>query len=267
MAFFGHSFLFNDTPCEAFDLMMYDIDGEEQGDTVFASVVSIQEEAVGSRYKPYFYGAKFEEKLEFDMVFGVNQSRINNEQYLDRYELDAVATWLTGRNGYDWLVIEQEDMTYARFRCMITELSVISYGQIPWALRARVVCDGPFAYMYPHCYKYDVDGELEFSFYNESSYNGYYYPLIQIDLAAGGDFELINETDGHRVFQFRNIPESVTHVSVDNDHYVITNDQDLNLYPNFNYNFFRLKRGYNKLHAKGPGVLSIICEFPVNPGG
>lgn len=267
MAFYGQSFSFHDTPCEAFDLMMYDIAGEEQGETVFASVVSIQEETVSGRYRPYFYGAKFEEKLEFEMVFGVNQHRLDAGNYLDRFELDAVATWLTGHDSYAWLVIEQEDMNYARFRCMITELSVISFGQIPWALRAKVVCDSPFAYMAPHAYQYEVRGEEEISFYNESSYNGYYYPIVQIDLPDGGDFEIINESDGHRSFSFKGIPASVRHVTVDNDHYVITNDQDLNIYPNFNYNFFRLKRGYNKLRVKGNGTLFIICEFPVNPGG
>lgn len=267
MAFYGQSFTFDETPCEAFDLMLYDIGGEEQGETVFASTVTIQEEVVGKRPIPYFYGVKFEDKLEFQMVFGVNQDRINRGRYLDRYEMDAVASWLTGHDRYMWLTVQQEDMTWVRYKCMITELQVISFGQIPWALMATVTCDGPFAYMYPCAYEYPVSGETDIQFYNESSLSGYYYPTLEIDLGNGGDFVITNVTDGNRLTAFTDVPASITQICVDNDHCVITNDQELNIYPNFNMKFFRLKRGYNDLHIAGNGTLRLICEFPVNPGG
>ena len=97
--------------------------------------------------------------------------------------------------------------------------------------------------------------------------NGYYYPEIEIEMPTGGDFSIINDTDGGRISGFSSVPESVTKIHVDNDHCLITNNQDLNIYPYFNMKFFRLKRGYNNLRVTGNGVLRLICEFPVNPGG
>lgn len=267
MAFYGQSFTFDETPCEAFDLMLYDIGGEEQGETVFASTVSIMEEVVGRRPVPYFYGVKFDEKLEFQIVFGVNQHRLNGGRYLDRYEMDAVATWLTGHDQYRWLTVQQDDMTWIRYKCMVTELRVISFGQIPWAMMATITCNGPYAYMYPCVYEYTVSGETSFQFYNDSSMNGYYYPIIELELSGGGNFELANDSDNGRAAVFTDVPDSVTKIQIDNDHCVITNDQDLNLYPYFNMKFFRLKRGHNTIRAIGNGTLRIICEFPVNPGG
>lgn len=267
MAFWGSAFIFNEIPCEDFHLMVYDVGGEEQGEGRFASTVSVIEEAIGTRWKPYFYGVKFEKKLEFQMVFGVNQKRLDAGKYLDRYEIEGIASWLTGHDRYLWLEIEQDDMEYARYRCMISELSIIAYGNIPWALKATVTCDSPYAYMYPQEFVYEIEGNQRIEFYNESGHNGYYMPTVVIEPASGGNFAITNETDGGRVFQFSNIPTSVSRISVDNDHCVITNDKDLSLYPYFNFKFLRLKRGYNILNVTGNGRLIIQCEFPVNAGG
>lgn len=267
MAFWGKAFLFNDYPCEDFGLMLYDIGGDAQGGGTFASTVSIVEDVVGNRWKPYFYGVKYEKKLELEIVFGVNQRRLDEEKYLDRYEIDEIATWLTGHNEYKWLEIEQEDMEYVRYRCMVSDLSIVSYGQIPWAMKATIVCDSPYGYLYPQEFTYSVNGSAQFDFLNESSHNGFYMPILEIRPKGGGTFSIQNITDNGRTTTFTNIPASVSSVVVNNDTCVITNDQDLNLYPYFNFKFFRLARGYNTIKVTGNGTLIIRCEFPINAGG
>ena len=127
MAFWGKAFVFNDFPCEEFGLMLYDIGNETQGEGTFASTVSIVEEVVGARWKPWFYGVRYEKKLQMDIIFGVDERRLDKEKYLDRYEIDEIASWLTGHDKYLWLEIEQEDMEYVRYHCMISELSIVSY--------------------------------------------------------------------------------------------------------------------------------------------
>ena len=266
MAFYGKTFIFNSVPCEAYELEMYNIGSTGQGGGEFASTVSIEEEVVGNRWKPYFYGTKYEDKLELEMVFGVNQRRLDEEKYLDRFEINEIATWLTGHNDYKWLEIDQLDTQHYRYRCMCTGLSIISYGRVPMALQATFICDSPYAYMYPQEFTYTVNGTLTISFFNQSSVNGYYMPDLEIS-QAGGTFSIKNVTDGNRIFSLTGYPASCTHVYVDNDHGVITNNQDLNLYPYFNYNFFRLKRGFNELQITGSGTLTIKCSFPVNAGG
>ena len=267
MAFFGSSFIFNGVPCDDFDLMLYDIEGASQGSGSFASVATIVEENLATKWKPVFYGTKFEGKLSFDLVFGVNQERADEGRYLDRYELDAISSWLTGIDGYRWLSIIQEDMMHIRYKCYVSSLDIVDYGMVPWALKATITCDGPYAYLSPHGFSFDVDGTATVSLLNESSHNGYYYPVVDIALSGGSAFSIENQTDGGRKFEFSNIPASVESIHVDNDNGIITNSADLNLYSCFNFNFFRLKRGYNTLKLTGNGTLKIYCEFPVNVGG
>lgn len=267
MAFWGNSFVFNDIPCDDYDLMLYDVGSTTQGTSKFASGVSIIEETLPSRYKPHFYGVKFDKKLEFTIVFGVNQRRIDAEKYLDRYELETIAFWLTGHDKYMWLEVEQDDLEYVRYRCIISNLEFVEYGNIPWALKATVTCDSPYAYLYPQVFEYDISGTETIDFYNESSHNGYFMPQLEIELSNGGSFSIINKSDNNRKFEFKNVPSSVKKLNVDNDRCIITNDKNLNAYPYFNFRFFRLVKGENRLQVTGNGKLRITCEFPVNVGG
>lgn len=47
----------------------------------------------------------------------------------------------------------------------------------------------------------------------------------------------------------------------------IYTNMDLNLYPYFNFEFFKLVCGDNLLEVVGNCMLEIQCEFPVNVGG
>lgn len=267
MAFWGKAFVFNDFPCEEFGLMLYDIGNETQGEGTFASTVSIVEEVVGARWKPWFYGVRYEKKLQMDIIFGVDERRLDKEKYLDRYEIDEIASWLTGHDKYLWLEIEQEDMEYVRYHCMISELSIVSYGNIPWAMKASVICDSPYAYLYPQEFTYAINGTQTIEFLNESSHNGYYMPILEIKMNGGGSISITNETDKGRTFKLTNVPAAASDILVNNDTCVITNNADLNLYPYFNFKFFRLVRGYNTLSITGNCTLTIRCEFPINAGG
>ena len=267
MAFWGKTFVFNDFPCEEFGLMLYDVGSETQGEGSFASTVSIIEDVVGSRWKPWFYGVRYEKKLQMDIVFGVDESRLDREKYLDRYEIDEIASWLTGHDKYLWFEIEQEDMERVRYHCMVTDLSIVSYGNIPWAMKATLLCDSPYAYLYPQEFEYTISGTQEITFLNESSHNGFYMPILDITTSGGGTISITNETDNNRTFELKDIPASVTNIQVNNDTCVITNNVDLNLYPYCNCKFFRLVRGYNTLSVTGNCTLKIRCEFPINVGG
>lgn len=267
MAFWGKTFVFNDISCEAFDLMLYDIGNDTQGEGTFASTVSIIEDVVGNRWKPWFYGVKYEKKLEFEIVFGVNTERIDRGKYLARFEIDEIASWLTGHDKYMWFAIDQEDMAHVHYRCIITDLSLVSYGNIPWAMKATITCDSPYAYLYPQEFSYEINGTKEIEFPNGSSHNGYYMPILDITTTGGGTISITNKTDNDRTFELKDMPASITNIRVNNDTCVITNNADLNLYPYCNCKFFRLVRGYNTLSVTGNCTLKILCEFPANTGG
>jgi len=266
MSFYGRAFVFDGTPCELYDLMLYDIDNQDEEIAIGGSV-SITEETVGEKWRPYFYGARIDGKLEFDMTFGVNERRLDAGKYLDRWEIAEVSSWLIGHKGYKWLYIDQPDMTLVGYRCILSDLQAVPYGSVPWALKVHVTCDGPFAYLERKDMVYTVNGALNIQIYNESSLNDWYYPKLTFERTSGTAFSVKNEADGGRGVELQNIPASVVHITIDGEHGVIRNDQDLNLYAGFNFQFLRLARGYNPITITGNGTLTISCEYPINVGG
>ena len=267
MALFGHKFTFDGIPSEQFDLMLYDVGGSGGDDAEFASTVDIVEDVVSSKWRPLFYGVRRGKKLSFTIVMGVNMRRVDEGKFLDRYEMSEVATWLTGHDEYKDLEIEQPDLRFLRYRCMISALTPISFGNIPWALQATVTCDSPFAYMEKTEQSYPVNGTARIIFDNLSAYSGMYMPEIEFDISSGDGFSIENETDNGRTLTFAGLPGAVQKVYVDNERCIITNDQDLNIYDMTNMKWLRFKRGQNILNVVGNGTLIIKCEFPVNVGG
>lgn len=254
--------------------MMYNIDGASPSAGKFASGVTVVEQKLTNRWRPLFYGAKLEGKLKFDIVFGVNQRRIDNDEFLDRYELEAIGSWLTGHDKYLWLEINQDDMNYARYRCIISDLELVEFGNTPMALRATVTCDGPYAYMYPQVFEYTLNGTHTISFYNESSHNGFYYPIIEFVPTKASGLKIVNHSDGDRTFELTSVPSPTDTVVVNNDTQVIScyDGGELttgfgDIYEQFNFNFLRLLKGENSLSVTGKGTLRLRCEFPVNVGG
>lgn len=266
MSFFGRAFTFDSTPCELFDLMLYDI-GDQDTEIPVAGVSTIEDESVGDHWRPYFYGVRPGEKLEFDITFGVNERRLDEHRFLDRWELAEVTAWLCGHTEYKWLYVDQPDMKPIGYKCMISELTVTRYGSVPWALKAHVTCDSPYAYLEETAVECEVNGTETIEIFNESSLNGWYYPVVSFELSGGTSFSVKNEEDNDKGPSFTDIPSSVSLIRIDNEHCIIENDQDLNLYSGFNFQFLRLKRGYNHITITGNGTATILCEYPVNVGG
>lgn len=267
MAFWGTEFIFDGIPCSEFGLMVYHFGSEGQDDVNFA-VGETAEDRIASRYDSLNYGLVYNESLTYTLVFGANMESIDANSGLDRYDVESIAAWLTGHSVRKWLMIAQDDMEPFRYKCMISGLRLITYGDIPWAFSCTVTCDSPFAYMMPKEFAYDINDEETVVLHNRSSHNGYYMPLMEISIRDGDSISIKNQSDGGREFSFSKLPvgKSLT-IAIDNQNQVITNNMDLNLYPYFNMRFMRLVRGDNVLQITGRANVKFICEFPVNIGG
>lgn len=267
MAFWGSEFIFDDIPCCEYGLMVYSFNSASQQDVDFKSG-NVIEDRISGRYDALTYGLVQNESLEYVLVFGANMESVDKGAYLDRYEVEAISTWLTGHQTRKWLTIMQDDMRAFRYKCTISDLKLITYADYPWAFSCRVSCDSPFAYTYPEEFNYSVNGESRIIFHNRSSYNGFYYPQMNIKIRSGSAFSVRNITDGGKVLKFDNLPQNENlHIQIDNKNKVITNNYDLNLYPYFNKKFLRLARGDNELEVEGDAEFSLVCEFPVSIGG
>lgn len=267
MAFWGTEFIFDGVPCSEFGLMVYHFGSSGQEDVNFQNG-EIVEDRIPGRYDALTYGLVQNQSLEYTLVFGANMESIDANRSIDRYEVETIAAWLTGYSTRKWLTIIQDDMESFRYKCFISELKLITYGDMPWAFSCKVSCDSPFAYSLPEEYSYTVNGEEQVILFNRSSFNGFYRPAIEIAMHGGTDVSIQNLSDGNRTFQFAGLPGGNSLVIyIDNKNQVITDNMDLNLYPYFNMKFMRLVRGDNILKIKGRATVKFICEFPVNIGG
>lgn len=267
MAFWGTEFTFNGVPCSAYGLMVYHFGSNGQEDVSFQNG-EIVEDRIPGRYDALTYGLVQNQSLEYTLVFGANMDAIDAGSSLDRYEVEAITLWLTGHRERKWLTIFQDDMEAFRYRCYLSELKLITYGDMPWAFSCKVSCDSPFAYTLPETYTCTVNGEADFDLFNRSSYSGFYKPYITITLQGGDSISIKNLSDNGRVFAFSGLPSPGSmEIYVDNHNQIITNSMDLNLYPYFNMRFLRLIRGNNRLQLSGNAVVTFTCAFPVNIGG
>lgn len=267
MAFWGNEFIFDGISCTQFGLEVYDFGSNGQSDVEF-KVGETVEDRIPGRYDALTYGINQNQALEFTLVFGANMESIDANSSMDRYDINAIAAWLTGHREYKWLTIVQDDMDVFRYKCRISNLRPITYGSMPWAFSCTVSCDSPFAYTVPETFSYAVSGTDTVTLRNRSGYNGFYRPKMQITMNGGDSVAVQNASDNDRVFQFSGLPGgNGLVITVDNQNQVITNSQDLNLYPYFNMRFMRLVRGDNVLTITGNAAVSFICEFPVSIGG
>ncbi len=271
MSFYGCRFSFNGIPCTEYGLMLYSFGRSDQEESSLSTDIKIVEDRISRRSTPIHYGVVNNTPLEFNMVFGADMDAIDKDVFFDRWDMGVISSWLTGHNTYKWLEITQPDMEAVRYKCFITDLQQVSFGKIPWGFSCKVKCDSPFAYLFPETFTYTVSGTKNFSFYNRSMLNGYYKPKLDITIYQGqqgsDSLSIINHSDGDRTMSFTNIPSSVNTIHIDNENEIITCDGVSNLFPYFNFNFFRLKRGNNLITATGAFALDIVCEFPVGVGG
>lgn len=267
MAFYGCYFSFDGIPCTDYGLMMYDFGIKSDSSNDISVSMEIVEDRIARRYSPLHYGTITNKPLEFTMTFGADTDSIDKNVFLDRWDIDAIASWLTAQDEYKWLEITQPDMELFRYKCFITDLKHVDVGGLPWGFTCTVRCDSPFAYRFPEVFELYVNGNASIEILNKSSYRGFYKPKIDLSLVRGGTFSIQNITDGSRTMQFTALPTSVTNLSIDNENEIITCNAISNPYQYFNFNFFRLCRGINHLVLNGNGTIKITCEFPINIGG
>lgn len=267
MAFFGCHFIFDDKESRDFGLMLYNIGQYSQDEAVaFASTGSPVKDSVAGRYSTLFYGVKQDIPLRFNMVFGAEEYFMDRGLPILRPHVEKIAGWLTGHNEMKWLEILQPDMIPFRYKCHITDLRLITFGGNPWAFSATVTCDSPFAYYQKEETDYQVRGSLDIDFENISSYKGFYKPEMIIKPISNGDISIINKTDGNREFKLTDLVGG-SEITVDNYNEILTDEtRGINLYSKFNFNFFRLKQGFNELVLTGDFDIKFITAFPMDIG-
>ena len=234
-------------------------------------------ETVFRQHRSLLRGVEDEEKLSFPLSFGLCPDRVERQQFLDRFEIEAISAWLTGNRRWGWMTIEQDDLSHVRYRCMITELKEVSSGWDTYGFTCTVQCDSHYAYMFPQEYKYHCVDALNIKFFNRSSMNDPYFPSLVIEPLGSGGVSVVNHSldgvgpawgdlahiNGEKLAPLPSLAQ--LRIELD-ENGVLTNSEGLNLYPYYNFERLGLVRGENRLVVTGKCNLTIRCEFPVDVG-
>ena len=263
MAFCGDSFIFDSVPSEKYGLLLYEVQDHKQDSGVLGSKLKISEDRILRRASALHYGVTYSGPLEFKLVFGVYE----DFAHLDRFDLSAVAAWLTGHQQYKWLTICQPDMESVRYKCIITELKQIEIALSPIAFEATVTCDSPYAYHLPEKRVIACSGTTTFQYRNPSNVNGYYFPSFKIDIPVGTQhISISNSADAGRSFQLSNLSLTSPLSVFVNGETMAIEAGEVNLYESCNFEFLRLVRGINSITNTGNCTITMLCEVPMNVG-
>ena len=265
MSFYGSSFSFDGISSEELGLMLYDFNTTSQGNSSFASGFQLNEERIPHKVRSLYYGGWLADNLEFTLVFGADEYSAMNHEDIDRQEMELIGSWLTGKSGYKWLSIDQDDMAGVRYRCIMTDLKMIEYSGFKWALQCTAHCDSPFGHTFPQEFNVAVSGESSALIRSRSSYNGLYYPNMEIVLSGGGSFSITNQ-EASSNFALTDYPNADT-IYIDGENGIMRSAAGINVYQYCNFIFPSLIRGDNHISFSGNGSVKYICEFPVNVGG
>lgn len=261
--FNAYEFTFAGESSLSYGLMICDIGNHTQDGVAFGNEATIIETRLNNRIQPIHFGVNYhEEPLSFTLIIG-------SERPLDRYEFQNIAMWLTGHQQYQWLTIDQPDLDGVMFHCLVTSLTPISYGWLPYGFEVEIVCDCPYAYGFPFEKQFAVSGETEILFRNEGSVREYLKPQLLFNLDSGvSEVSIVNANDANREFKISGLPSSGITLSVDNSNGIILDQSTgANVYDGFNFNFFRLVQGDNQLIVTGNGTLTISGRFLYNVAG
>ncbi len=268
MGFIAKRFSFNRIPCEKYGLRIYDIDGKRNDATPFASTGELITDVIPSKGQSLFYGRSFGKPLEFKLVFGLDPQVLSMNEYLDRYEINAIASWLTDQDQYQWLEIEQPDLEMIRYHCVIGELEPIQLSWLPWAFTAKITCDSPYGYRFPEKFHYMCSGTTNISLISRATVNHLYYPKMKIQLNGSNTISITNQSIKNTEFRLSDIYKSTSlTINIDNNSGIISANDGINMYQYFNFKWLPLRRGMNKIKVVGNCILDFICEFPANVGG
>lgn len=247
-----------------YGLNIYDISGFSQDNVAFGNKASIVETRLPNRITPIHFGVNYNmAPLEFNLVFGAQKA-------LDRYDLEVISYWLLGKQDYQWLTIDQPDLADVEFRCLITELTPISIGWIPYAFQAHVICDCPYAYSHEFEWEIPINGADMVYVNNDSTVHEYIKPTITFTRVDNTDpvCQITNRSDNNRLCKLSPLPSTALQVYIDNENGILVDQTSgTNLYENFNMNFFRLVPGENQLYMRGTGTYVIKGRFYRNVAG
>lgn len=220
----------------------------------------IEDQKIKRIDKSFFYGVEATPKLSFKVQIAYIPSD-NSQELITPQSMGAIVKWLC-QGEYKELKVIDTDYTNIIYNCMLQNPKKIEIGNIPYGLEFDVTCDRPYA-IHRQTITKTVNGTTTFPIRNIGFSNNYIYPEVEFTLTGvSTGITIINNTDS-RTFAFSGLNTNET-VYVNNQRQEIISSLGLNRNPNFNFNWFRIKKDYNNsITINGTATVTFRIEFPM----
>ena len=266
MAFQGNKFIFDGIPGETYGLMLANINHANQNAGNIGGTWKVQEDRIVRRAVGLDYGVTANDPLSFP----ITMVAMEDNRYFDRYDVAAVAGWLTGHQSFKTLTVLQPDMEGIYYKCRITKLEAVEIGMRIVGFTATVTCDGPFAYRATNRWEATAAATgVDAVYCNASNVNDYFYPTLLLE-GVTGDVCIKNTTDQNREFVLSGLPVGTRTIEIDCVHQIMTASDGINLYNYWNVDtpkyLPRFVRGNNRLVLTGDYELTIQGDVAWNVG-
>jgi len=246
MSFTGKRFVFDGISSTQYNLVV----GNKSGGDIeidSGSNVTIYEEEIYGKSKPYFYGATPSGKLSFSLL-------AFSPEPISARKSSRLMSWLFGQKEYKVFQIVQGDMKSVYFNAFLQSPKTWRVGNQVMGYTFDVVCDSPYAYEFPKTFERNyTSGDItdNFEFYNDSDNIAFLYPNLILEMDDfGGDISIVNASDDNRELSFTGLSANEI-ITINNNLGIITSSVDLKRMSNFNKKFFRLVPSVNELTISG----------------
>lgn len=230
---------------EYFDLYLCEINGDGVGEHMASTDVQLYTDEIYRRPTVHLYGTQQSPALSIELTFAC-------EYILDATRQSAVFRWLFGHQSYKKLQIVQCDFQDVYYNCILTNPTVTSYGNYPYAIHCTMVCDSPFAWENPHTLSFEnIAGIRKIEVENMTDNNWYTFPIIKTKLTTNAtQFSITNNTDNNSTMSFANLLAG-EELEIDCGKGLITGSSGLLRFDNFQGTFFRLLPNVNNITING----------------
>lgn len=252
---YSTSFTYNGKSCEDFDLLLCTEDKNIIRKDKSIGGVNYVTDKTNVMTKHYFLDSEYDDVFEFELTM-----MSKNEK--DRVWVGEVLHWLTGYHDYKKLTFDQPDMKNIYFNCLVSEVDIITVGNVPRGFVCKFQCDRGYAIEDEEKVYSITNGNSTFKHMNTSHTHGITLPIIEITMASYGDVSIINKNNNNLETKLTSLTGGEV-ITMDSQHEILTSSLDLRRLSNFNKVWFELVEGENNITVNG-NVSKILIKYENN---
>lgn len=244
MAYYATNFIYDGIPSEKLGLFLCNTDKTGMQTDDGGGSVKIHTDKTPLMDHSYLLGVEYEDSFEFELTFGSYQQK-------DRHDISVINNHLIGKHDFCKLQILQPDMTNAYYNCIMNDFEIISFGNLPFAFKCKVICDRGWALGKKSIFNYKItNNKLDFIHKNISHATTLTFPTIEFKVnKANGAVSIVNKSNNN--YETKLTELSSGEIVTMNQLEIITSSLGLRRIGNFNKHWFELVPGVNSISVVG----------------